>query len=619
LQVFADAKRAPRLFFLHRRSFLFTGKMLPYYKLVRSLTFPSTSKILSLLFGVSLVGSVLAFTLAARTWEAATQGLGFGFIVLFLPAIITDAISSILLLRDDPLFYLRRCFALSLFSCALWILIMCLGGVVRNISTGLDFPQQPFFLALFTVMPLRSLAVTSMSSKRISNKILFAFFQPFAFSLAAILLLDLDVSVFVNSFFAATVLSLVPLLLLLRFIESRGHRMVRASPLRVFRAFLVDWLSRKNELFESFLEEIGSEGKVEITLIKFHRKESDRPKALIVVSDFHPGPFLNVGSSELPYLIQRNLENKEGLVVAVPHGISGHEHNLVSQAQNSKVISAIISLLENSDLSSNASAFNRFEVGSAKVGAQVFGECLLLTLTQSPRDMEDIPLQLGEDLEQLAKKRFKYVAIVDSHNSIAEARVFTKQEIANLRSAASQAIESLAAVKTDTFEMGAAKSILRGFGPEDGIGPGGIIAFVFKTSDRLTAYVTVDANNMAPGLREKIISSLKGIDITGGEIMTTDTHVVNGLVPARLGYHPLGDAVSQDIVIETIRETVKKAKEDLEEARVSSSSVITEVRSLGSQSLENLTSFMYGVAKLVAAYMVIMFAVSNLVGLALVP
>jgi len=604
---------------MYRRSFFFTGKMLPYYKLVRSLAFPSTSKILGLLFGISLVGSVLAFALAVRNWAAATQGLVFGFLVFFLPAIITDAISSVLLLRDDPLFYLRRCFALSLFSCALWVLVMCLGGAVRNIFAALDFPQQPFFLALFTVMPLRSLAVTSMSSKNIPNKILFTFFQPFVFSIAAILLLNLNVAIFLKSFCAALVLSSLPLLLLLRSIESRGHRMIRTSPLRVFRAFLVDWLSRKNELFESFLEEIGSESKVETTCMKFHGKESNRPKALIAVSDFHPGPFLNVGSSELPSLIQRDLENNKGLVVAVPHGISGHEHNLVSQAQNSKVISAINSLFENPDFSNYASAFGTFEVESAKVGAQVFGECLLLTLTQSPRDMEDIPFQLGKALEQLAKKRFKYVAIVDAHNSIAEARMFTEQEIKNLRSAASQAIESLASLRTDTFEMGVAKSIFRGFGPDDGIGPGGIVAFVFKTSGRLTAYVTIDANNMVPGLREKIISSLKDIAITGGEIMTTDTHVVNGLVPARLGYYPLGDAISQDIVVETIKETVKKAQDDLEEARVSSSSIITEVKSLGSQSLENLTNFMYGVAKLVAAYMVIVFAVSNLVGLALVP
>ena len=589
--------------------------MLPYYKLVRTLAFPSMPRIIALLLSVDLIGCMLAFAFASPTLEAAGRGLLFGFLVLFMPSILTDKISAALLLKDDPLFYLRRCLALSLFSCVMWTIVLCLGGIM-NAFVRINFPQQPFYLALFTVLPLRSLAVLSMSSKKMSNKIVFSFLQPLVSSFAATLLFNPDMTVLAKVLSVATILSLAPSILLLRSIELNGREVIRASPLRIFRAFLVDWLNRKNEMFEKFLEEIGAKSTVEVTLIQFNSRKSSKPKGLLVVSDFHPGPFLNVGSSPLPYLIQKSLEEENGLIVAVPHGVSGHELNLVSQAQNQGVLSVIRSLMQDYDVSEGGSTFKRFEVGSAKVGAQILGKCLLLTLTQSPKDMEDIPFSFGKELENTARKRFKHVAIVDSHNCISEARMFTEEEIANLRLAASEAIESSQGSPLVTLELGAARGVF-GFGPEQGGGPGGISTLVIRASDQLTAYMTVDANNMASGLREKILISLKEVDVSGGEVMTTDTHIVNGLVPARLGYYPLGEAINQDAIIKLVRHTVEKAKENLEEVKVLTSSGSVEVKSLGSESLEKLMSFMYRVAKLVAKYMLILFLMSSIVGVAL--
>lgn len=599
---------------MRHRSFFFAGKMLPYYKLVRTLTFPSMSRILILLFTVALAGCMLAFAFSNLTLESAVQGLAFGLAVFFLPAILTDIFSSKLILKDDPLFYLRRCLALSLFSCTIWILILALCGIATNNFMTLDFPKQPFYLALFTVLPIRTLAVCSMSAKKTLNKISFSFLEPVASVSSSFAFLGLDLSYLAVSFTVASLISLAPLAVLLSFIESKGRSVVKASPLRVFRAFLLDWLNGKNEMFEEFLEEIGTEDDIDLTVIKFCSRKTGKTKGLLVVSDFHPGPFLNVGSSALPFLIQRTF-GEEDLVVAVPHGVSGHEHNLVSQYQNARVISVVRSLVEKSDSSETGSTFERFEVGSAKVGAQILGECLLLTLTQSPNDMEDIPSQLGKELSNLAKRRFKHVAIVDSHNCIANARMFTEKEISDLRSAAAEAIESCGQTRTTNLEMGAARSILEGFGPEQGNGPGGTSVFVFRASDQLVAYAVADANNMAPGLREKALSVFESIGIKGGEVITTDTHAVNGLVPARLGYYPLGEAIDQDTIVESLMSTVDRARENLEGVTVSASSGSVRVRSLGSESLENLVSFMYGIAKLVAAYMLAIFLSANLMGL----
>jgi putative membrane protein len=385
--------------------------------------------------------------------------------------------------------------------------------------------------------------------------------------------------------------------------------------MRIFKAFLVDWLDRKNEMFEAFLKEIGIESEIEVTLIRFDSKNNSKIKGIIVISNFHPGPFLNVGSSMLPYLIQNQFETKN-IAVFVPHGISGHENNLVSQEDNTKVISAIKTMLRNCEPSNITSIFKTIEMGSAKVNAQIFGNCLLLTLTQSPKDMEDIPIELGKEIASMAKNKFKHVGIIDSHNCIDQARMFIEEELNDLRSAAYKAVESSSATGTK-IEMGIAKHNFENDNPRQGVGPGGMRVFLFKHLDQLIAYIIIDSNNMIKGLREKILTSLNDIGIDGGEIMTTDTHVVNGLVSAKLGYYPFGEMLNQDNIVNSIKKTVKDAQEDLEEVTICSSSKNVSVTSLGSRSLENLTSFMYNIARLVVRYMGILLLVSNLIGLAL--
>ena len=70
----------------------------------------------------------------------------------------------------------------------------------------------------------------------------------------------------------------------------------------------------------------------------FAEKESHSIKGLLLVSNLHPGPFLNIGSSVLPYLFQAVSKRRLNAIALVPHGVSGHELNLVSQEENAKII-----------------------------------------------------------------------------------------------------------------------------------------------------------------------------------------------------------------------------------------------------------------------------------------
>jgi len=563
----------------------------------------------------AILGCLLAFFLVNPVLSSALHGIVFGVFVFFIPSVLVDIIASRILLKDDPPFSFRRFLALSLLSCVIWILIIILGGIAHSQLGIFHFPQDPFLIGLFTIIPLRSIVVFSLSSKSNLRKIIFSLLQPLISTLTASFLLVSELIVILEAFILAITLSIIPLMFLLRFIEWQGKRIIKVSPLRIFKAFLVDWLDRKNEMFETFLKEIGAESEIEVTLIRFDSKRSSETKGIIAISNFHPGPFLDVGSSMLPYLIQNKFETKN-LAVFVPHGISGHENNLVSQEDNTKVISTIKIMLRDCEPSNMVSTFKTIEVGSAKVNAQIFGKCLLLTLTQSPKDMEDIPIELGKEIASMAKNKFKHVGIIDSHNCINDARMFSEEELNDLRSAAYEAIESSSATEKKV-EMGVAKHNFENIDPRQGVGPGGVRIFLFKNFDQLIAYIIIDANNMIKGLREKILTSLTDIGIDGGEIMTTDTHVVNGLVRAKLGYYPFGEILNHDNIVNSIKKTVKDARENLEEVTICSSSKNVSVTSLGSRSLENLTSFMYNIARLVVRFMGILLLVSNLIGLAL--
>ncbi|MFC1506268.1 DUF2070 family protein [Thermoproteota archaeon] len=589
--------------------------MLPYYRFTRFLAFPSISILLFQLIATSIIGCLLAFFLVNPVFSSVLHGIVFGIFVFFVPSVLVDIIASLILLKDDPPFSFRRFLALSLFSCTTWILIIILGTIGHIQLDIFVFPQDPFLIGLFTIIPLRSIVVFSLSSKSNLRKIIFSLLQPLISTLTVSFLVVSEITIIWGAFILATTLSIVPLIFLLRFIERQGKRIIKVSPMRIFKAFLVDWLDRKNEIFEAFLKEIGIESEIEVTLIRFDSKSNNKMKGIIVISNFHPGPFLNVGSSMLPYLIQNQFETKN-IAVFVPHGISGHENNLVSQEDNTKVISAIKTMLRDCEPSNIASVFKTIEVGSAKVNAQIFGKCLLLTLTQSPKDMEDIPIELGKEVASMAKNKFKHVGIIDSHNCIDQVIMFSEEELNNLRSAAYKAIESSSATGTK-IEMGVAKHNFENDNPKQGVGPGGMRVFLFKNSDQLVAYILIDANNMIKGLREKILTSLNDIGIDGGEIMTTDTHVVNGLVRAKLGYYPFGEILNQDNIVTSIKKTVKDAQKNLEDVTICSSSKNVSVTSLGSRSLENLTSFMYNIARLVVRYMGILLLVSNLIGIAL--
>ena len=123
------------------------------------------------------------------------------------------------------------------------------------------------------------------------------------------------------------------------------------------------------------------------------------------------------------------------------------------------------------------------------------------------------------------------------------------------------------------------------------MGSGGITAIVVKVQEQKTAYVVIDGNNMVSGFREKILAALAGAGFGEGEVLTTDTHAVSAIVTGRRGYHPVGEAMDQDLLVRYILDVTKQADSKLEPSKAGCLQlVIPKVRAIGEARLKSMTT-----------------------------
>jgi len=572
----------------------------PYYNFIRRVAFPSTRTILiaSVLF--TTVGTGACFAIAEESLSAFIAGFAWGVIVLTIPSLAADLLLYVTIMKKDPLFFLRRCLALSLFSLTVIMLVFIFGALISTIDAKFIFPDFALIVGLFAVIPPRALAVFALSRTGFGSRALFSLLQPTLIAILSIAL-GLPPDRMITGLLLASVVGLLFAFALIITIERNGRKSIGLSPLRMFRAFLTDWLEGRNQELESYLTELGIETEIDATAFAFRKKGTNNPpKAIVLVSTLHPGPFLNIGSSVMPFLFESLMERRFGAVAMVPHGVSGHELNLVSQEQNERILSWVLSNLAGSPYVGLATPVDRSTNEIATATSQIFDGCALVTMTTAPQDMEDVPSELATNLAGLTHGKFRSLALIDAHNSVTGPITMTPQKVGALQEAALASLQVSSEERRMPFKVGAAHTRPPDFDLKHGYGPGGISAIVVDVEGKRFAYVCIDGNNMIRGLREKILAVLPDMGLDGGEIMTTDTHMVNGVVPARMGYHPVGEVTAWDSLITQVGNVCRDAISNLEEAEVSAVSGQIPVMTLGQKSLRRVMGTVYKTSKLTA-------------------
>jgi len=467
-----------------------------------------------------------------------------------------------------------------------------LGSVVyvfiRNPHVWANFFLLGFYLALF----LRLLVFSTASSASFGRAFLSSLLQPLLCVASLCLLSPIIEYISIYRFMLFLAMSVltavVAIFFFTSFANSVGKQTSGVPSLHLFKAFMANWVANLNEPLESILETFGEEKSVKFSVLSF--QSGGKAKAMVVVPAFHAGPFNNVGSSLFPSMIQSLLEKELDCIVSVPHGLCQHELDLASQSQTRKVMESIRSSIGFSTPELVATPFIRVNGGGASASCQIFGNRMLVTLTTAPKSMEDLPPELSLFIAGEARKHgLLELTVVDSHNSI-EGDFNLEGVIEPLKRVATESIEEAVRHKRRSFEIGAAKVVPKEFSLKEGMGPGGITVIATKVGDQKAAYVTIDGNNMVSGLREKILSSLREMGISEGEVLTTDTHAVVGVVMTKLGYNPIGEALDHARLINYVKQAATTALGNLEPAEVTwHTGTVSNVKVIGWKQIETLS------------------------------
>jgi putative membrane protein len=551
---------------------------------------PSYKRVVLYLALVCLVGAIISTGALFRSFEGLVYGVLLGF-SLFLTTLVVDYAMSKLVLKRDPIYDLRRTATLSLFCWIIWLFFIFL-GIVADVMYGVSWWVRLCLLGFSAVLILRLIVLNSTSFLGYKRLALVSFLLPCLSMIPFIVLWSAMEAEYAITFQRLMFLILSPVLgllasyLFLYVINGAADEALGVPALSLFKAFLLSWIVDVNAPLEGFLEQLSEKRDVELTLL---RVDSSERKVCMVVPSVHPGPFKNIGSSVLPYLIKDALERKSGCVACVPHGLFGHELDLASRKQNEKIVSNVVKAFDFPVSGAVASPFVTASDGLASACCQILDDAAFLSVTLAPRTTEDIPQELGLFVQKKALELgLAYCTVVNAHNSI-DGMNDMPEALASLKSVAASCLEKAASAPRVAFEVGAS-STLPEFSLGDGMGHGGITVIALRVGDQTAAYVVIDGNNVVSGLREKMLLALGSIGIGAGEIFTTDTHSVSGIVLGRRGYHPIGEVIDHEKLIGCIEEAAFAAVAELKSARVGCRSIsVSDVKVIGREQLENLS------------------------------
>jgi len=336
-------------------------------------------------------------------------------------------------------------------------------------------------------------------------------------------------------------------------------------PFALFQSFVESLLEGKSSRLESELLGMSEENDIRSSMLLLRPIDKvGRPVAL-VVTEAHPGPFRNVGSSMLSTLMQRAFA-KRGISAIMMKGLSSHEKNLASQPETERfceeLADAVAGHLTKGVFSPFFEEPRRLHLNGWSALTWKMSGKTVCVLTLHPKPMEDLPNELWPEDDGAD------IIPVDAHNSFAEGYThLDKESVRKVK----WVLESLgsSAPATARARIGYARVVPSSLGLAEGMGPSGISCLILEVNQTKTAIVVADGNNAVPWVRSLVQETAAGLGIDQAELCTTDTHAVNAVVLGGRGYHALGEVFRREDIRGHIETVLRKASEKMFEAEAS--------------------------------------------------
>jgi len=520
-----------------------------------------------------LIIVVLGLIIDAATSRGFTDFTFTGTIAFTFPALLAFFLTKPLVeLIGKPMTWNRS--ALLAMSCTIFSVIITLVAFIAA-------PQLiPFFYAFafgFT-FALRLLVLVAIADYRISRMLIPAATQSIGAIIAGMWLFTLNYYLF--GLFVLVIFGILAGIFIW-LIDRPLYRAFHVRGLNFINALLAH-LTDGSKSLEDFFREIGEE--VFVPQVSFFFRRDSGTDVIVTIPNVHPGPMGEIGGGNLPKLIH----NSFGEETLVPHGCATHDFNLVSESEIEKIVAAVKKSREGVGYSGLASRSGRVACGSVSLLCQRFGDSILIVGTRSPEMTEDLDISIGMTIMAEGHRFYPNIGLIDAHNCmtyLAGAVLPATLTATEYFKGSVRAMQEFQAAEMVSFRIGVSHHTVP-FSRDEGFGDLGIQTLVVEAGGQKTAYILLDGNNIAAGVREELRDTALGY-VDDAEIMTTDTHVVNTIT----GKNPIGQNVPAEQIIPHIRESIGQAISDLGPAECAAATAECErVVVFGSNRIAQLAS-----------------------------
>ena len=519
-----------------------------------------------LLAAAILVSLIFGFLLSAVSGAPVLESLLTGFFVLAAPGFLSVIVGKAIMMKVPS----RRIAATALFGEAIYALTYLI-AVALPLGTEVILVGSAFVVVMWYIIA-RMVFVLKWRS------LLFSLLQLLVYALFLIAnglfsFGGATISVLLK-FYLASIVLLGALYIFFLLINAPMKRTFGIASTEVLQMFFAQWFYKEKDIEKTF-RRVGETAETYLSFLFFRRK--NKGDVAFVVPYVHYGPFGNLGGSNFPYLISRDLETKNALAPFVFHGTATHDLNPVSASEVKKITDKCREVLLRAKPKKAQLSFSSAREGASLVELLRIDDHSFIGLTRAPETTEDVSLGVGMTLIAEAEKRNGTATVVDEHNSETGKIEYVEpgtQIGFQYMDALSKALELRP--QKSALRMGIASGKVK----NPAIGPAGIKVAVFDSKPRY-AIILVDSNGITPQFREKVMSAVESLSkkekwgkITPA-VYTTDTHnknTVRGVV------NPLAE--SKD-VLQEIGKLMKDAVEDMDEASFYGERVRAEIKVLG--------------------------------------
>ena len=541
---------------------------------------------ISLIFSVVTASIISALTIFIY--------LESGEIIFALPAVIAVLLA---IQYFDSRFTRHKEYSkslhMSLFGNVLW-LITVVGGIIGSAILSKELSVFYIAVGMYIFASFRIGIMTTTLGISLKKSCVLCFVQPLAMFL---ILIPIDMwSILYDIQSLAFGIIFLAVACVWSYLTNRTGLPVIKSTHKLLQAYLQSVSRNDPRDMESIILETSKSSNVTTSQIRFYTGDEENDFRM-VLPDIHPGPFSPVGGSDIPHQIYKTM-NSSAMVL---HSVSDHSLNLPSQQD----VQSYLDDLSKSSVSTKGLTCTEpvtVQLNKARVVGMRLDKAAILLLSLSPHGMEDVPLYIKTEIEQVAKNRnFDSILVVDSHNAMGGK--ISQEDSQDMITAAKNALDILV-TKTDfPLKYGYANSKSMNIQADDLAGGGiGMLCLAFDQKKYFLCWA--DANNMENGVREKIVAHLQNNGCNLVEMFTSDTHFTTMGVRNSNGYYQLGIVTEPERLENWCLSIAKKAEANIVSGQFEILENKAQVRVMGSGIFEHLSIALDSSLKMTKGFMV---------------